>query len=44
MIILGERRKRGRVRAEPSDAKRRKGYSRCRVSIDISTHPTSFIR
>ena len=44
IIILGEKRKRGRVRAEPSDPKRTKGYFRCRVSIDRSTHPPPFIR
>ena len=40
---IGERRKRGRVRAEPSDPKRTKGYFRCMVSIDRSTQPPSFI-
>ena len=40
---IGERRKRGRVRAEPSDAKRTKGYFRCMVSIDRYTQPPSFI-
>ena len=44
IIILGERGTRGRVRAEPSDPKRTKGYFRCRVFIDRSTHPHSFIR
>ena len=39
-----ERRKRGRERAEPSNPKRTKGSFRCRVSIDIFTHPHSFIR
>ena len=45
MTILGERKKRGRVRAEPSDPKRTKGYFRCRVlvSIDRSSHPPSFL-
>ena len=44
MISIGERREKGRVRAEPSDPKRTKGYFRCRVTIDRSTHPPSFIR
>ena len=44
IIILGERRKKGRVRAEPSDPKRTKGYFRCGVSIDRFTNPSSFIR
>ena len=30
-------------RSEPSDPKRTKGYFRCRVSIDGSTHPPPFI-
>ena len=41
--ILGERSKRGKVRAESSDPKRTKRSFRCRVSIDRSTHPHSFI-
>ena len=41
---LRERRKRGRVRAEPPDPKRTKGSFRRMVSIDRSTHPPPFIR
>ena len=44
IIILNERRKRGRVRTGPSDPKRTKGSLRCMASIDRSTHPPSFIR
>ena len=40
----GERRKRGRERAELSNPKRTKGSFRCMVSIDRSPHPHSFIR
>ena len=40
----GERRKRGRERAESSNPKRTKGSFRCMVSIDRSPHPHSFIR
>ena len=32
------------LRAGPSDPKRTEGKFRCRVSIDRSTHPPSFIR
>ena len=44
IIVLGERGKGGRVRTEPSDPKRTKGYFRCRISIDRSSHPTSLMR
>ena len=44
LATLDERRKRGWVRAEPSDPKRTKGYFICMVSIDRYSHPTTFIR
>ena len=34
ILIKSERRRRGRIRAEPSNPKRTKGYFRCRVSIE----------
>ena len=39
-----ERRKSGREREEPSNPKRTKGSFRCKVFIDRSKHPNSFIR
>ena len=40
----GERRKRGRERAEPYNRKRTKGSFRCMVFIERSAHPHSFKR
>ena len=42
--MLDERRKRGRVSAEPSDPQRTRRYFRSMVSIDKSIHLTCFIR
>ena len=42
ILIVGERRKRGRIRTEPP--KRTKGSLRCMVSTDRSTHLPSFRR
>ena len=44
VIIVDERIKRGRVRAEPSDPKRTKGPFRCMELTNRSIHPPSFVR